>query len=65
MVDELTHLETIIIRVEDSLFLAKNPYEIEEIQSKLRALRLEHQKKLQKKNERSQVRLFFFIFKED
>lgn len=49
MVDELTHLETIIIRVEDSLFLAKNLYEIEEIQSKLRALRLEHQKKLQKK----------------
>ena len=44
MVSELTHLETIIIRTEDSLFLAKTPYEIEEIQSKLKALRMKHQK---------------------
>ena len=47
MVSELTHLETIIIRTEDSLFLAKNPYKIEEIQSKLKALRLKHQKLVQ------------------
>lgn len=44
MVSELTHLETIIIRTEDSLFLAKTPYEIEEIRSKLKALRMKHQK---------------------
>ena len=44
MVSELTHLETIIIRTEDSLFLVKTPYEIEEIQSRLKALRLKHHK---------------------
>ena len=50
MVDELTHLETIIVRVEDSLILAKNPYEIEKIQNKLKTLRLEHQRMLRAQN---------------
>ena len=40
----IRHLNTVIRRMEDSLLISKNPYEIEEIQRCLQKKRLELQK---------------------
>ena len=40
----IRHLNTIIRRMEDCLIVSKNPYEIEELQMKLRQKRMELQR---------------------
>ena len=51
----IRHLNTVIRRMEDSLLISKNPYEIEEIQRCLQKKRLELQKMERKELNRVRV----------